>query len=46
MFIPDNEKCRPFHFKDDNVKISVEVIIVTFLYAVVTLDVLMATVMM
>ena len=40
--ILDNRKWRPFHLKDDNVKIWVEVIIVTFLYAVATLDVLMA----
>ena len=42
LFILDNRKLRPFHFKDDNVKIWVEVIIVTFLYAVATVDVLMA----
>ena len=38
----DNRKRRPFHLKDDNVKKWVEVIIVTFLYAVATVDVLMA----
>ena len=42
LFIPDDSKLRPFHLKDDNVKIWVEVIIVTFWYAVATLDVLMA----
>ena len=42
LFILDNRKWRPFHLKDDNVKIWVEVIIVTFLYPVATLDVLMA----
>ena len=42
LFILDNRKWRPFHLKDDNVKIWVEVIIVTFLYAVATVDVLMA----
>ena len=31
-----------FHFKDDNVKLWVKVFIVTFLYAVATVDVLMA----
>ena len=33
---------RPFHLKDENVKIWVEAIIFTFLYAVATVDVLMA----
>ena len=42
LFILDNRKRRPFHLKDDNVKIWVVVIIVTFLCAVATLDVLMA----
>ena len=40
--ILENRKWRPFHLKDDNVKIWVEVIIVTFLYAVATVNVLMA----
>ena len=35
-----NNRKRPFHLRDDNVKIWVEVIIVTFLYAVATVDVL------
>ena len=42
LFILDNGKWRPFHLRDDNVKIWVEVIIVTFLYVVATVDVLMA----
>ena len=42
LFILDNGKWRPFHLRDDNVKTWVEVIIVTFLYAVATVDVLMA----
>ena len=41
-FVYPRQQERPFHLKDDNVKIWVEVIIVTFLYAVATLDVLMA----
>ena len=42
LFILDNRKWRPFRRKDDNVKIWVEEIIVTFLYAVATIDVLTA----
>ena len=42
LFILDNRKCSPFHLKYDNVKKWVEEIIVTFLYAVATVDVLMA----
>jgi len=42
LFILDNRKRRSFHLKDDNVKIWMEVIIVTFLYVVATVDVLMA----
>ena len=42
LFIQGNRKLPPFILKDDNVKIWVEVIIVSFLYAVATLDVLMA----
>ena len=33
---------KPFHPKDDNVRIWLEVIIVTFLYAVATVDVLIS----
>ena len=40
--ILDNRKSRPFYLKDDNVKIWVEVITVTFSYAVATVDVLIA----
>ena len=39
---PRQQEMKIFHLKDDNGKIWVEVIIVTFLYAVATLDVLMA----
>ena len=42
LFILDNRKWRPFHLKNDNVEIWVEVIIVTFFYAVATVDVLMS----
>ena len=42
LFILDNRKWRPFHLKDDNVKIWVEVIIVTLQYAVATVNVFMA----
>ena len=42
LFILNNRKWRPFHLKNDNVKIWVEVIIVTFFYAVATVDVLMS----
>ena len=42
LFILDNRKWRPFHLKDDNVKIWVEVSIVTSLCAVAIVDVLMA----
>ena len=38
----DNRKWRHFHLKDDNVKIWVEVIIVTLQYAVATINVLMS----
>ena len=37
LFIQGNRKLPPFILKDDNVKIWVEVIIVSFLYAVATL---------
>ena len=39
---PRQQERRPLHLKDDNVKIWVEVIIVTLLYAVATADVLTA----
>ena len=39
---PRQQEMKPFHLKDDNVKIQVEVIIVTLQYAVATVDVLMA----
>ena len=42
LFILDNRKWGPFYLKDDNVKLWVEVIIVTLLYAVATVDVLTA----
>ena len=42
LSILDNRKRRPSHLKDHNVKIWMEVSIVTFLYAVATVDVLMA----
>ena len=42
LFILDNSKWRPFLLKDYKVKIWVEVIVVTFLNAVATVDVLMA----
>ena len=41
LLILDNRKCCSNHLKGDNVKIWVEVIIVTFLYAVAIVDVLM-----
>ena len=40
--ILDNKKWRRFHFKDDDVKMWVEVIIVTFLYSLATVDILMS----
>ena len=42
LFLLDNRKLRPFHLKDYNVKIWVEVIIVTLQYTVATVDVLIA----
>ena len=39
---PRQQERRPLRLKDDNVKIWVEVIIVTLLYAVATADVLTA----
>ena len=42
LFILDNIKRRTFHLKDDNGKLWVEVIIVTFLEEVATVDVLTA----
>ena len=42
LFILDNRKWRPFHLKDDNVKIWVEVIIVTLQYAVATANIPMS----
>ena len=42
FIVLDNKKRRHFHLKDDNVKIWVEVIIVSFLHAVATVDVFMA----
>ena len=41
-FVYPRQQERPFHLKDDNVKIWVEVIIVTLQYAVATVNVLMA----
>ena len=43
LFIVDNIKWRTFYFKDDYGKLWVEVIIVSFLDAVVTTDVLTAS---
>ena len=42
LFILDYRKWWHFNFENDNVKVWVEVIIITFLYAVATVDVLMA----
>ena len=41
-FVYPRQQERPFHLKDDNVKIWVEVIIVTFQYAVATVNVPMS----
>ena len=41
-FVYPKQQKRPFHLKDDNVKIWVEVIIVTFQYAVATVNVPMS----
>ena len=41
-FVYPRQQERPFHLKDDNVKIWVEVIIVTLQYSVATVNVLMA----
>ena len=43
-FVYPRQQERPFHLKDDNVKIWVEVIIVTLQYAVATVNVLMANI--
>ena len=40
LFILDNKKWKNFCLKEDNGKLWVELIIVTFLVAVVTVDVL------
>ena len=41
-FVYPRQQKRPFHLKDDNVKIWVEVIIVTLQYAVATVNVPMS----
>ena len=41
-FVYPRQQERPFHLKDDNVKIWVEVIIVTLQYAVATVNVPMS----
>ena len=43
MFILDSRKRRTFCLKDDNGKLRVEVIIVSFLDAIATVDVLTAS---